>query len=329
MKRIIATPEAGRVQQGFTLIELMVVVVIVAILAAVAYPSYTQYVIRGHRAAAQTEMMDIANRQQQIFLANRGYATTLAELSYTLPAQVSARYPETIATIEADNTATPPTFTITFTPSPGGGADRRWHAGPEQRGDENPGRRRCKMVNARTLFPHTQGGTSMIEVLVTIVILTIGLLGLAGLQARLQVSEMEAYQRAQALILLNDMASRVATNRAKAADYAIDSPLVGSACPTNTSTRQKADAAEWCAALGGAGETLDGGRVGAMVGGRGCVEELGSGKYLVTVAWQGLTPIFSPAAGCGQGSYNGGTACVNDLCRRTVTTIVRIANLVP
>ncbi len=169
----------------------------------------------------------------------------------------------------------------------------------------------------------------MIEVLVTIIILTIGLLGLAGLQARLQVSEMEAYQRAQALILLNDMASRVATNRVNAAAYVTASPLGGSeTCPTGTS-RQEADAGEWCAALQGAGETLGVVSVGAMVGGRGCVENLGSGKYLVTVAWQGLTPLSSPAAGCGKDSYDGGTACVNDLCRRTVTTIVRIANLVP
>jgi type IV pilus assembly protein PilE len=40
-------------------------------------PSYQEYVKRGHRAAAQSEMMDIANRQQQFFLANRSYATTL------------------------------------------------------------------------------------------------------------------------------------------------------------------------------------------------------------------------------------------------------------
>ena len=52
-----------------------------------------------------------------------------------------------------------------------------------------------------------QAGTSLVEVLVTIVITAIGLLGLAGMQSRLQTSEMESYQRAQALLLLEDMAS--------------------------------------------------------------------------------------------------------------------------
>ena len=99
-------------QSGFTLIELMITVAIVAILASIAYPSYTQYVIRGHRAAAQTEMMDIANRQQQFFLANRQYATTLGALSYTLPSEVDARYD---AGLVANNGASPPNFTITFT----------------------------------------------------------------------------------------------------------------------------------------------------------------------------------------------------------------------
>lgn len=172
----------------------------------------------------------------------------------------------------------------------------------------------------------------MIEVLVTIVIMAFGLLGLAGLQSRVQVTEIESYQRAQALLLLNDMASRVSTNRRNAASYVSTSEWgFGAACPavTVTSTQAEKDLSEWCNALQGAGETMSGSRVGAMVGGRGCIENPGTDQYMISVAWQGLTPISAPPASvtCGAGQYAGGTACAGDLCRRAVTTIVRIAPL--
>lgn len=194
------------------------------------------------------------------------------------------------------------------------------------------------VANRPLALAHAQRGATLLEVLITIVILAIGLLGLAGLQTRLQSSEMEAYQRSQALILLNDMASRIAANRAKAEDYitVTGSPLgVGIACPTTTSTQQQIDAGQWCQALQGAAETLSTNSVGAMVGGRGCIEKIAGaagsmvGEYRITVAWQGLTPVAAPTSACGQGLYNGatGSACTGDLCRRTVTTIVRIGDL--
>jgi type IV pilus assembly protein PilV len=175
-----------------------------------------------------------------------------------------------------------------------------------------------------------QRGTTMIEVLVTIVILTLGLLGMAGLQARLQVSEMESYQRAQALILLEDMATRIKINRAAAATYVTGSPLgAGMTCPVNgTPTVQQRDASEWCNALQGAAETVGGSKVGAMIGGRGCIENLVANEYLVTVAWQGMAPLSAPPSTvtCGQGEYDS-AACTGDRCRRAITTVVRIGTL--
>jgi type IV pilus assembly protein PilE len=99
---------------GFTLVELMIIVAVIGILASIAYPSYTQYVARGYRASAQSEMMGIANQQQQFFLANRSYATSLSGLGYTLTSEVDARYD---AAMTVDNAATPPSFSITLTPT--------------------------------------------------------------------------------------------------------------------------------------------------------------------------------------------------------------------
>jgi type IV pilus assembly protein PilV len=181
-----------------------------------------------------------------------------------------------------------------------------------------------------------QRGISLIEVLIAMVILAIGLLGLIGLQGRLHVTQVEAYQRAQALILLQDMAARVALNRNNSASYVTASPLgAGMTCPVANTSRVERDLREWCQALQGAAETLGTAQVGAMVGGRGCIEETvpGSDEFLVTVAWQGLGPVAAPpdSVTCGADLYNGasGTPCVNDLCRRTVTTVVRISDLTP
>lgn len=101
--------------RGFTLIELMITVAVIGILAAVAFPSYTQYIIRANRSAAQAQMMDIANRQQQFLLANRAYASkeTLEASGYAPPASVAEKYTYLIAV----GTDTVPSFTITFTPT--------------------------------------------------------------------------------------------------------------------------------------------------------------------------------------------------------------------
>ena len=101
-------------QQGFTLIELMVVVVIVAVLLAVALPAYQKQVIRGKRAAAQSEMLAIANIQEQYLLSNRAYMDTslLSSIGYALDPDVSKNYTMSIVL----GTQTVPSYDLTFTP---------------------------------------------------------------------------------------------------------------------------------------------------------------------------------------------------------------------
>lgn len=176
-----------------------------------------------------------------------------------------------------------------------------------------------------------QQGALLVEVLVTLLILAVGLLGLAGLQLRLESSEMESYQRAQALLLLNDMSNRIASNQTAAENYITDTPLgAGADCPTETGTQLERDISEWCSSLKGAAEKSGNNDVGAMVGGRGCIESIGPNRYMITVAWQGLTPLSAPpeSVSCGSGLYDSAdNHCSGDLCRRTITTVVRIASL--
>ncbi|WP_125560241.1 type IV pilin protein [Pseudoalteromonas rubra] len=74
MKRI------SRTVLGFTLIEMMITIAILGILASIAYPSYSEYVRRAARAEAAATLLDAANKQEQYFVDNREYASSLAAL---------------------------------------------------------------------------------------------------------------------------------------------------------------------------------------------------------------------------------------------------------
>lgn len=196
-------------------------------------------------------------------------------------------------------------------------------------------------MNAHGNSPPAQAGFSMIEVLVTLIILLTGLLGLAGLQAQGQRSELESYQRVHALILLQDMGDRINANRKVAACYALTTdaangaPYLGvsataaPACSSGTleqQARATQDMQDWSALLAGAAETSGGGgSVGAMVGARGCVSliDAATQTYLVSVAWQGVGKTAAPPAGlgCAKGLYGDETQ------RRTVSITLRIADL--
>ncbi|MEF9962869.1 MAG: type IV pilin protein [Comamonas sp.] len=62
-----------RVQRGFTLIEVMIVVAIVAILAAIALPSYSEYIKRGQIVEGITPLADMGAKMEQFYQDNRTY----------------------------------------------------------------------------------------------------------------------------------------------------------------------------------------------------------------------------------------------------------------
>ncbi|MGN5478777.1 type IV pilus modification protein PilV [Cupriavidus basilensis] len=69
------------------------------------------------------------------------------------------------------------------------------------------------------------GGFGLIEALVTLIVLLLGLLGLVTLMLASQRAESESYQRALALILLQDMVERINANRSAAGCYALTTDM--------------------------------------------------------------------------------------------------------
>jgi type IV pilus assembly protein PilE len=62
-----------RRHQGFTLIEVMIVVAIIAILAAVAIPSYTEYIQRSRIIESTSTLASMRVKMEQYFQDNRSY----------------------------------------------------------------------------------------------------------------------------------------------------------------------------------------------------------------------------------------------------------------
>lgn len=124
------------------------------------------------------------------------------------------------------------------------------------------------------IFIHSgkaQNGFTLLEVLVTMVVMSLGLLGYAGLQVASLKNSASAYQRSQVTILAYDMIDRMRANRVQAV-AGVYNIAIG-ASPGGAGIAG-ADLVDWKALVGN-----------ALPGGDAAINVDGSGNALITIQW--------------------------------------------
>ena len=202
--------------------------------------------------------------------------------------------------------------------------------------------------------PHRQQGVTLVEILITLVILAIGLLGVAGLQLMSKRSNFEADQRTTASMVAQNLVERMRANKNGLATYiatgaeltgAMSTPTcaAGTVCtcayvtctdPTDITEIAghvaERDLWEFERLLTGvsikAGTTNTAGLVqptACVTGPAGGV----SGRYVVTIAWRGQTKLSDPddSNACGRSSAKYDDATGDNTHRRLLVVDTFIA----
>jgi len=123
-----------------------------------------------------------------------------------------------------------------------------------------------------------QQGVSLIESMIALLVISIGLLGIAGLQISALSLNYSAYWQSQAVLMAHDMADRMRANQAVINDYVgIDTnnnynqDCTAQAC--NTSDMRLADATEWARSLS------------VLPAGRGIIRSPAANQIDIAVMW--------------------------------------------
>lgn len=168
-------------------------------------------------------------------------------------------------------------------------------------------------------------GFTLIEILVTLAITLIGILGTFALQTKATKVEFESYQRGQALALARDMGSRLTASRGiinsfltaelSSTDGSVyvgvgNGVLNGVLDCTAMATVAKTQVCNWGDSLQGAAVTEGGKAVGAMIGARGCLIRMeppqsnSLADLYIVVVWQGVVAGNDPPADAVTGQNN-------------------------
>jgi type IV pilus assembly protein PilV len=167
-----------------------------------------------------------------------------------------------------------------------------------------------------------QTGISLIEVLVTLVLISLALLGTTALQVVSKRSNFEAVQRTTAAHLANDFLHRMRANRVALDTYLTRSRLGGGVMGNSPPKDCSAGAAgclsvelarydqwEWERKLDGAMEMDGNSTAGGLLEPTACISRTAGGVeglYEVAIAWRGLTEGSNPTlhpCGSGTGLY--------------------------
>jgi type IV pilus assembly protein PilV len=194
------------------------------------------------------------------------------------------------------------------------------------------------MKNSYQKKHSSQSGFSLIEVLISALVITVGVLGMAGLQVGAKRAGYEAMQRTAASSLAQDMLERMRANPDKLTSYSstalgdgsissVPDPICSHSTLSPCTSVQLAvyDLWAWEQAIDGATElNSEDEAVGGLVTPTGCITVTGS-AVTIAIAWQGYQDMSSPAGStCGAGAGKYGD---NDAKRQLVVLNTYIADI--
>jgi len=158
---------------------------------------------------------------------------------------------------------------------------------------------KVKMNSPRTNSKQAQSGMTLIEVLVSLVILVTGIFGAVAMQASAKKGSFDAMQRSVASALAQDIIERMRSNNSDvftlesyegaygAALNAVPVIRCNSAAASCSSSQMVInDLYEWEVKLVGADVTVGGKNAGGLVGATGCISH-NNNEVTVVISWQG------------------------------------------
>lgn len=184
------------------------------------------------------------------------------------------------------------------------------------------------MVTIKRNTLSREAGFTMVEVMITLLIMSVALLSSTALQLLSKRSNYDAAQRTSAAHLAEDLLERMRNNPNGLLDY-ITAGQLGNGSQGNLPATDCEDPAATCTVdqlaafdlwhweqlLDGRFELTAGESTGGLVSPTACIRGPGfggNGVYTVAIAWRGMTELSNPDSdACGEGNADYGAGNVN------------------